>query len=87
MLDNSKLTYEEFSTLSTQIETCMNSRLLFPSSSDPTDIAALTSGHFLVGQVLTALPEPFDPQASFAVSSRYLLSVKMRNHFDNVPNA
>jgi hypothetical protein len=44
-------------TLLTQIEACLNSRPLTPVSSDPDDLSALTSGHFLTGAPLNAVPE------------------------------
>lgn len=56
-LGNSKLTYEELSTLLTQIEACLNSRPLTQLSSDPEDLTALTPGHFLTGDALHAPPD------------------------------
>lgn len=52
------LTFEEYSTLLTQIEACLNSRPLCPLSSDPKDYAALTPGHFLTGSNLLTPPQP-----------------------------
>lgn len=53
-----KLTFEEMSTLLCQIEACLNSRPLFPTTTDPTDLTALTPGHFLIGSDLLSVPEP-----------------------------
>ncbi|XP_011858545.1 PREDICTED: uncharacterized protein LOC105556085 [Vollenhovia emeryi] len=52
------LTFEETTTLFAQIEAILNSRPLEPLSDDSDDISALTPGHFLIGSVLTSVPEP-----------------------------
>ena len=52
-----KLTFEEFYMVLTQIEACLNSRPLVPLPDSDKGIEALTSGHFLVGRPLKALPD------------------------------
>lgn len=57
IIGETTLTYEELSTFMVQVECCLNSRPLYPLSSDPTDFAVLTPGHFLIGAPLNAVPE------------------------------
>jgi len=52
------LTFEEFSTLITQVQACLNSRPLIALSHEPNDPSYLSPGHFLIGVLLTTLPEP-----------------------------
>lgn len=52
------LTLPEFTTLAVQVEAMLNSRPLTPLSADPNDLQALTPAHFLIGEPITALPEP-----------------------------
>jgi len=52
------LTFEEFNTLLTQAEACLNSRPLIALSNEPNDPSYLSPGHFLIGAPMTSLPEP-----------------------------
>lgn len=52
------LTFEKMATLLTQIEACLNSRPLTPLSDDPSDMNALTPGHFLIGEPPSTVPDP-----------------------------
>ncbi|XP_043267646.1 uncharacterized protein [Venturia canescens] len=58
VIGDSALTYEEFTTLLTQVESVLNSRPLGAMSDDPDDFSALTPGHFLIGEALNSVPEP-----------------------------
>ena len=81
VIGEQKLTFEEMTTLLTQIEACLNSRPLQPLSDDPDDISALTPGHFLIGAALLSVPDP--PVAGVAPNrlSRWHLIQQMRLHF------
>ncbi len=57
VVGESKLTFEEYSTVLTQVEACLNSRPLCPLPDSDDGFAALTPGHFLIGRPLEALPD------------------------------
>ena len=53
-----KLTFKEFTTILTQIESCLNSRPLVPLQCDEDGIEALTPGHFLSSEPPESIPDP-----------------------------
>lgn len=57
IIGDSTLTYEELTTFLVQVECCLNSRPLYPMSSDPTDLNVLTPSHFLIGSAFNTIPE------------------------------
>ena len=61
-----KLTFEEMTTITCQVEGCLNSRpYLAHDSHDAEGEVPLTSGHFLIGRPMQAYPEePGDPNLS-----------------------
>ena len=77
-----KLTFEEFTTVLTQIEACLNSRPLTPvSSPDDDGILALTPGHFLIGKSLTSLPDSQLSYRSVSLLKRWHLCQHLVRHF------
>lgn len=79
VIGDSTLTFEEISTLLSQVEACLNSRPLCPITSDPSDCLALTPGHFLIGDALLAPPE--SSAQTHNVSTRWQLVQKLKNDF------
>ena len=79
---DTKLTYEEFSTVSTMVEACLNSRPMCPLSNSDEDVSALTPGHFLIGAPLVAPVEPFEEVNVNKLSalSRWNRVIRIRNH-------
>lgn len=61
IMKDANLTFEEISTLSCQVEAILNSRPLYAvPNDDPTHINVLTPSHFLIGDLLTSIPEPIE---------------------------
>ncbi|XP_063994589.1 uncharacterized protein LOC135172476 [Diachasmimorpha longicaudata] len=84
VIGNSTLTYEEFTTLLTQVEAILNSRPLCPINNDPQDTTALTPGHFIIGGSLTAIPEPSLEHINTDRLNRWqLITQKVQNFWDH----
>ncbi|KAJ8878780.1 hypothetical protein PR048_019366 [Dryococelus australis] len=75
------LNFEEFYTVLTMIEACLNSRPLIALSSDPWDLSALTPGHFLIGDSLIAIPEAGEPFGKLNDVARWQLVQQLVKHF------
>lgn len=75
------LTYEEFSTVLSQIEAVLNSRPIYPMSSDPHDLLPLTPAHFLIGRPLTAPAAPELRNVSGNSLTRFQRVEQIKQHF------
>ena len=80
-ISNTRLTFEEFTTVLSQIEACLNSRPLSPMPNDDDGIEALTPGHFLIGRPLESLPDPAFSYRSISISRRWHLCQNLVRHF------
>ncbi|XP_018569139.1 uncharacterized protein LOC108909312 [Anoplophora glabripennis] len=81
ILGNAHLTFEHLYTILTQIEAVLNSRPLTPLSSDPEDLLALTPGHFIIGDRMTAMPEQDVEQIATNKLDHYKILQQMAEHF------
>ena len=76
-----KLTFEEFTTILTQIESCLNSRSLVPLQCDEDGIEALTPGHFLIGKPPESIPDPAFSYRALSLLRRWHLCQALVRHF------
>ncbi|XP_036346881.1 uncharacterized protein LOC118756189 [Rhagoletis pomonella] len=76
---NTRLTYEELSTVLVRNESCLNSRPLCPLTADPDDLDSLTPAHFLIGDSMLA-PTECRPQAT-SFREQFLTQQKMVHQF------
>lgn len=81
VVGNAHLTFEEFSTVLTQVESILNSRPLNPMSTEPTDFLPLTPAHFLVGRPLTSPANPDLLDTATHRLDRYQRIEQIRQHF------
>lgn len=75
------LTFEEFYTVLTQVEACLNSRPISPLSNDPNDLLPLTPGHFLIGSPLLTTAEPQLTDLPTNTLNRYQLLTQLLQGF------
>lgn len=80
VLGDAKLTFEEFTTIVAQIESCLNSRPIYPQTEDPKDDQIITPNHLLFAYEATALPEPCSAKIPTRTVNRY--QVLQRLHAD-----
>lgn len=80
VLGDQKLTFEEFYTLLTQIESCLNSRPLVALTENIDSLDCLTPAHFLIGE--PALKPPLSAEGTdMTFSTRWQLTEKMFKDF------
>ena len=82
VVGDNKLTFEEYTTLLTQVESCLNSRPLVPlSNGNDEQCEALTPVHFLIGKPLESLPDPSSSFQPMSMLRRWHLVQSMVQHF------
>lgn len=81
VVGSQRLTFEEFSTVLTQVEAMLNSRPLTPLSTDTADLTVLTPGHFLTLEPLTALPEENFLEQTISPLHRWKMLQRMHQDF------
>lgn len=82
VIDDSCLTYEEMSTLLSQVEACLNSRpMSVVNSTEPSELLPLTPGHFLVGEPLVSVPDYNYQTSNVSSLSRWQFVQRMLQTF------
>ena len=82
VLGDTRLNYEEMSTILSEVEACLNSRPLTSiSTSDDGGVEPLTPGHFLIGRPLKALPDPAPAYSDLTTPKRWKLCQTLSTHW------
>ncbi|XP_033229338.1 uncharacterized protein LOC117180878 [Belonocnema kinseyi] len=77
LVGDTTLTFEKIYTFLTQVEACLNSRPIQSLKDDPSDLVALTPGHFLLGSPIYTIPEPSVLEARLTPKERWKLVTQM----------
>ncbi|XP_055714232.1 uncharacterized protein LOC129808477 [Phlebotomus papatasi] len=77
------LTFEELTTVLTQVEAVLNSRPIGLASDNPNEQEILTPGHFLVGSNITSPPDPDLTELNDNQLTRWRLCQQRFQHFAN----
>ena len=82
IVGSSRLTFEELTTVLSQIEACLNSRPLgvIPHCNDK-GMEVLTSGHFLIGRPIEAIPDHNLSYRPISILHRWHLCEALVRHF------
>lgn len=81
VIGNTTLTFEEMTTMLSQVEACLNSRPLSQISENKDDPTPLTPGHFLVGEPLILIPESNFLYCNISSLKRWQLTQRMVQDF------
>lgn len=81
IIGSNRLNFEEMTTIITQVEAVLNSRPITALSSDPSDMTALTPGHFLIGGPLVAAPDQDLTDEKFSRLNRWQMLQQMYQSF------
>ncbi len=80
VMGNVKFTFEELTTVLTQIEACLNSRPLASLPCEGEGLEVLTPGHYLIGRPLEALPDS-SPSPPVSMLRCWVLTQSVVRHF------
>lgn len=81
VIEDSTLTFEEMTTVLSQIEACLNSRPLSMLPNQTDDVSPLTPGHFLIGEPLIVVPDRCYEHSNISSLRRWQLIQKMTQDF------
>jgi len=76
-----RLTFEELTTILSQIEACLNSRPLTSLANDSEGVDVLTPGHFLIGRPLHSLPSRDYSNSKLTTLKRWSLCQSLAQHW------